>query len=212
MEELPVSFDDEMDISLEEFNKVWNAIHQGLWSPINNPRMQNLIQDFLDSDITVVWNEAEALKLKLEEDKKMAEVESKQKAAEEAKKMAVEEARQKAEAEAQKKADMESKKNENLKRIAFRQRSCSLSTLPALRAAIRPRVRIALDFREEALQKAEAQKKADMESKKNENLKKIALDFEVDENESEDSFDRMCDDQRSLQEKVMTTSSDKFKK
>ena len=146
MEELPVSFDDEMDISLEEFNKVWNAIHQGLWSPINNPRMQNLIQDFLDSDITVVWNEAEALKLKLEEDKKMAEVESKQKAAEEAKKMAVEEARQKAE--------------------------------------------------------AEAQKKADMESKKNENLKKIALDFEVDENEGEDSFERMCDDQRSLQEKV----------
>ena len=203
MEELPVSFDDEMDISLEEFNKVWNAIHQGLWSPINNRRMQNLIQDFLNSDITVVWNEAEALKLKLEEDQKMAEVESKQKAAEEAKK---------AEAEAQKKADMESKKNENLKRIAFRQRSCSLSTLPAFRAAIRPRVRIALDFGEEARQKAEAQKKADMESKKNENLKKIALDFEVDENESEDSFDRMCDDQRSLQEKVMTTSSDKFKK
>ena len=147
MEELPVSFDDEMDISLEEFNKVWNAIHQGLWSPINNRRMQNLIQDFLNSDITVVWNEAEALKLKLEEDQKMAEVESKQKAAEEAKKA-----------------------------------------------------------------EAEAQKKADMESKKNENLKKIALDFEVDENESEDSFDRMCDDQRSLQEKVMTTSSDKFKK
>ena len=191
MEELPVSFDDEMDISLEEFNKVWNAIHQGLWSPINNRRMQNLIQDFLNSDITVVWNEAEALKLKLEEDQKMAEVESKQKAAEEAKK---------AEAEAQKKADMESKKNENLKRIAF----------PF--GAIRPRVRIALDFGEEARQKAEAQKKADMESKKNENLKKIALDFEVDENESEDSFDRMCDDQRSLQEKVMTTSSDKFKK
>ena len=191
MEELPVSFDDEMDISLEEFNKVWNAIHQGLWSPINNRRMQNLIQDFLNSDITVVWNEAEALKLKLEEDQKMAEVESKQKAAEEAKK---------AEAEAQKKADMESKKNENLKRIAFPFR------------AIRPRVRIALDFGEEARQKAEAQKKADMESKKNENLKKIALDFEVDENESEDSFDRMCDDQRSLQEKVMTTSSDKFKK
>ena len=200
MEELPVSFDDEMDISLEEFNKVWNAIHQGLWSPINNRRMQNLIQDFLNSDITVVWNEAEALKLKLEEDQKMAEVESKQKAAEEAKKMAVEEARQKAEAEAQKKADMESKKNENLKRIAFPFR------------AIPPRVRIALDFGEEARQKAEAQKKADMESKKNENLKKIALDFEVDENESEDSFDRMCDDQRSLQEKVMTTSSDKFKK
>ena len=191
MEEVPVSFDDEMDISLEEFNKVWNAIHQGLWSPINNRRMQNLIQDFLNSDITVVWNEAEALKLKLEEDQKMAEVESKQKAAEEAKK---------AEAEAQKKADMESKKNENLKRIAF----------PF--GAIRPRVRIALDFGEEARQKAEAQKKADMESKKNENLKKIALDFEVDENESEDSFDRMCDDQRSLQEKVMTTSSDKFKK
>ena len=137
MEELPVSFDDEMDISLEEFNKVWNAIHQGLWSPINNRRMQNLIQDFLNSDITVVWNEAEALKLKLEEDQKMAEVESKQKAAEEAKKA-----------------------------------------------------------------EAEAQKKADMESKKNENLKKIALDFEVDENEGEDSFDRMCDDQRSLQEKV----------
>ena len=95
---------------------------------------------------------------------------------------------------------MESKKNENLKKIAF----------PF--GAIRPRVRIALDFGEEARQKAEAQKKADMESKKNENLKKIALDFEVDENESEDSFDRMCDDQRSLQEKVMTTSSDKFKK
>ena len=155
MEELPVSFDDEMDISLEEFNKVWNAIHQGLWSPINNPRMQNLIQDFLDSDITVVWNEAEALKLNLKENQKMAQVESKEKAADEARKKAVEEARQKAEAEAQKKANMESK--EKAKR-------------------------------------------------------RITLDFEVDENQSEDSFDRMCDDQRSLQEKVMTISSNKFKK
>ena len=117
--------------------------------------MQNLIQDFLDSDITVVWNEAEALKLNLKENQKMAQVESKEKAADEARKKAVEEARQKAEAEAQKKANMESK--EKAKR-------------------------------------------------------RIALDFEVDENQSEDSFDRMCDDQRSLQEKVMTISSDKFKK
>ena len=49
-------------------------------------------------------------------------------------------------------------------------------------------------------------------AKKKADLRKIILSFEAietDENESEDSFDRICNDQRSLQEKVMTVSSEK---
>ena len=152
---------DEMDVSLEEFNKVWNAIHHGQWSPIKNRRMRNLVQDFLDSEIKFILcdDDDEALNEKIEEDQKKTEEESKLKAAEEAKKKAAEEARLKSEAEAKK--------------------------------------------MEEAKKKAEK----DME-----NLRKIVLDdgdLEADENESEDSFDRMCGDQRSLQEKVVTISSEK---
>ena len=156
-----------MDVNLDELRKIWNAIHEGQWSPINNRRMQNLVQDYLDCEIKFVCDaDDEALNEKIEEDQKKTEKEAKQKAAEEAKKKAEEEARLKSEAEAA------NKKAEEVARL-------------------KP-------------EKEAAKKKAD--------LRKIILSFEAieaDENESEDSFDRICNDQRSLQEKVMTVSSEK---
>ena len=154
-----------MDVNLDELKKIRNAIHEGQWSPINNRRMQNLVQDYLDCEIKFVCDD-EALNDKIEEDQKKTEKEAKQKAAEEAKKKAEEETRLKSEAEAT------NKKAEEVARFKF--------------------------------EKQAAKKKAD--------LRKIILSFEAieaDENESEDSFDRICNDQRSLQEKVMTVSSEK---
>ena len=152
-----------MDVNLDELKKIWNAIHEGQWSPINNRRMQNLVQDYLDCEIKFVCDD-EALNDKIEEDQKKTEKEAKQKAAEEAKKKAEEEARLKYEAANKKAVEV---------------------------ARLKP-------------EKEAAKKKAD--------LRKIILSFEAieaDENESEDSFDRICNDQRSLQEKVMTLSSEK---